>query len=320
MKLKELEVNKIYTIPLVVIGATARETKTKKPYLAMEFFDGVDSINGNFWDWTGKGIPDKNAILDVTAQVTEWQGTPQLNIKKLVTNTELHISEFTPGSGADISAIYKEAYSMVSNMQDDLLRSLGLGVLEELQSRWLTAPGAVTIHHAYTAGTLIHSVSTAKIAGAIAAVTDCANHELTVLSALLHDLGKLFGYHINGIICEMTDEGMLYEHSFIGAEFVGNYAEENGLIKSEADEAKLEMLRHIILSHHGKREYGVAIPPGSIEAHIVHHADALDATMEQVREASGKAGNVKWTERIWALDNRPHLTTNYVRAVMAQHE
>ena len=319
IKIKDLEVGKIYTIALVVTAAVARETKTKKPYLQLELFDGTKNISSNYWDWAGKNIPEKNTILDVTAQVTEWQGTLQLNIKGMATNTELHLSEFTPSSGADISTTYKTAYSMASSLSDDFLRELTLGILEELQNRWLSAPGAVTIHHAYTAGTLVHCLSVATIAKAIAEVTPGANVDMATAAGLLHDLGKLFGYRINGVICELTDEGRLYEHSFMGAEFVGNYAEKHIVreeVTYEQTQAKLEVLRHIILSHHGKLEHGSCIPPACIEAHIVHHADAVDAITEQIRDASNKAGHVKFTDRIWALDNRPHLTVEYISSIM----
>ena len=315
MKIKDLKQGAAFTIPLVVLSATARETKTKKQYLQIEFFDGTDSISGNYWDWSGKNIPEKNAILDVSGQLTEYLGNPQLNIKSLTTNKGLHISTFTPSGGADIGEVYKEAFSMASDFTDDLLRNLTLLILEQLQTSWVTVPGANSIHHAYTAGTLIHSLSVAKIARAIAQQVAGAHVELATAGGFLHDLGKLFGYRINGIVCEMTDEGLLYEHTFMGAEFVGNFAEENELIQDERDEAKIELLRHIILSHHGKREYGAAVPPSSLEAHIVHQADAIDAAAEQVRVESNKQGQAKWTERIWALENRPHITTQYTAAV-----
>ena len=59
MKIKELEVNQVVKITLVVKSATARETKAKKPYLAVEFYDGTDTINANYWDWGGVNIPPK---------------------------------------------------------------------------------------------------------------------------------------------------------------------------------------------------------------------------------------------------------------------
>jgi 3'-5' exoribonuclease len=312
MKIKELEVGKSYVIPLVVLSATVRETKAKKPYLALEFYDGTDKIVANYWDWSGKAIPEKNTILNVSGQVTEWQGTKQLNVRGLTTNTEKHISEFAPSSGLDIATVYKDAYELASDIGDEFLRSLCLGILDDLRSLWLTAPAANGIHHAYAAGTLIHSLSVAQIAKSIAAAIPEANEALVVAGGLLHDVGKLFGYRINGIICEMTDEGKLFDHLFIGAEFVGSH----NLLKDAVTDAKIEILRHIILSHHGSQEHGAVVSPVALEAHIVFHADAIDAAAEMIRDSSKKVENSKWTERIWALDNKPHLTTDYVQAVM----
>lgn len=320
MKIKDQKMGSKCTIPLVVIGATARKTKAGKPYLQMEFYDGADTIAGNYWDWPGKNIPDKNSILDVTAQLTEYQGTPQLNISGMTTNTELHLSSFTPQSGHDIGKVYLDAYELATDIKDDFLRNLSLEILNQLKGLWITAPGAKSIHHAYTAGTLIHSLSVAKLAKAMAETTEGAFVELATVGGLLHDVGKLWGYRINGIICEMTDEGLLYEHTFLGAQFINNFAEENNLLNSERDEAKLELLCHIVLSHHGKQEFGAAVPPSSLEAHIVNLADGLDAAAEQIRVESAKVGKTKWTERIWALSNRPHITNQYTQAVYKRTE
>ena len=142
-----------------------------------------------------------------------------------------------------------------------------------------------------------------------------ANVDLCTVGGMLHDLGKLYTYTLNGVSIDMTDDGMMYEHLFMGAEFIGNYAD-NHFMMDDLNTRKLAMLRHIILSHHGKLEYGSVTVPLSIEAHIVYHADAIDAASEQVRANSAKVGNVQWTSRIWALDNKPHLTTQYVAEVM----
>lgn len=315
MKIKELVQGNTATLPLVVTKVTARETRAKKPYLNIEFYDGIDSISGNYWDWSGKNMPAKNAILDVTAQLTEYMGVPQLNIKSLRTNNDLHISSFTPSNGQDIGATYLEAYRLVSDIKDDFLRELTLNILEHLKHQWITVPAAVKVHHAFAAGTLIHSLSVAKIAKNLANDIDGAFCELCFIGGLLHDVGKLFSYHIDGVVCELTDVGMLLDHTFIGAQFVVNFAEELSLLKGDRDDAKLDLLTHIILSHHGKLEYGAAVPPSSIEAHIVHHADALDSAIEQIRVESNKTYKSMWTERIWPLSNRPHITTQYTQAV-----
>lgn len=318
MKIRDLELNQLCEIDLVVKTATARETRAKKPYLAIEFFDGADTINGNYWDWSTGNIPPANAILTVKAQVSEWQGVKQLNIKSMVTCTTKVLADFAPASGVDLAATYQAAYALMSDVSDETLRCLALGILEELRPLWLTVPGAVSVHHNYMGGTLAHSYSVAKLSKVLAEQIPEANCDLCTVGGMLHDLGKLFAYSINGISIDMTANGKLYEHSFIGAEFVGNYAEGHVDTDNPYIYAKVRLLRHIILSHHGKLEYGAATTPQCLEAYIVSCADGIDATTEQVRSAGSKAGEAMWTDKIYTLNNRPHLTPHYVQETFIQ--
>lgn len=313
--IKDLVVNSNVSIVLVVISATARETKAKKPYLQLELYDGHSTIQGNYWDWTSGKIPDKNSIVDVSGHVTEYMGNKQLNIKALSLNTTRHLSEFEPKSTVNIGDVYKDAYANASDIRDNFLRSLALEVLEQLKGFWISVPGAKGVHHAFVGGTLVHSLSVAKIARAISSQIPESNDELCFVGGLLHDLGKLFTYTVDGVTITMTDEGMLYDHTFMGAEFIGNFVAGLTWCAEDNIEPKLEILRHIILSHHGVLEYGAAVPPMCIEAHIVHHADGVDAATQQVIEASRKVANATWTDRIYTLANRPQLTAQYVKEV-----
>lgn len=319
MKIRDLNINEVVDIPLVVVSATARETKAKKPYLTLELYDGTDRIMGNYWDWTSGNIPAVNTILDVSAQVTEWMGTKQLNIKSLRTNTTLQLADFSPSSEYDIASTYKAAYALMADIKDEALRTLALALMEELRTMWITVPGARTVHHNYIGGTLIHSYGVALKAKAIAEVTEGANVDLAVIGGMMHDVGKLFTYTINGVNIDLTANGRLYEHIFIGAEFVGNFAETHVNTDDPYIYGKIRMLRHIILSHHGSLEFGSPVTPQCIEAYIVHHADALDATNEQIRVATKACGEAtNWTERIRTLNNRPHLTHKYTAELMKE--
>lgn len=317
MKINELIVGKTCDITLVVKSASARETKAKKPYLSLELFDGTDTISANYWDWCSDKIPEVNAIVDVQAQVTEWQGKKQLNVKSLRKNTTRHLAEFMPTADVDLIEVYSEAYALVIDVDDDMLRDLALAVLDEMRDAWLTVPAASGVHHAYTGGTLVHSCSVAKIAKAIASKIPEANEDLCVVGALLHDIGKLFTYKLDGISISVTDDGQLYDHIFMGAEFIGNFAESHVDCDDYGNAKKLQLLRHIILSHHGVLEYGSPVVPACIEAHIVHSADSIDAITEQVRVAARKTPkNVKWTERIYTVNNKAQLTPAYIAHIM----
>lgn len=317
MKIKDFVVGSMIDTPLVVKQATARETKAKKPYLAIEFFDGQDTITGNYWDWTSGNIPAVNAVLNVKAQVSEWQGTKQLNIKAMTTCTDCRIEDFMPQSEFSVDEYYHAALSLMKCIGDETLRTIGEAALIELESLWRTVPGAVRVHHNYIGGTLIHSYNTASLARAIANDMDDVDIDLVTVGAMLHDIGKLFTYTIEGINIDRTMNGKLYEHIFIGAEFIGNFADTHVDIDDSYVYGKVRLLRHIILAHHGSLEFGSPVTPQCIEAYIVHHADALDATREQLRVASNKTPNTtNWTEKIWTLNNSQHLTTNYTKALM----
>lgn len=317
MKIKDFVVGNMIEAPLVVKQATARETKAKKPYLAIEFFDGQDTISGNYWDWTTGNIPTVNAILNVKAQVSEWQGNKQLNIKTMTTCTDCRLEDFMPRTERDVDSFYSAALGLMKCVGDETLRTIGIAVLEELKELWLIVPGAVRVHHNYVGGTLIHSYNTACIARSIANDMDNVDIDLVTVGAMLHDLGKLFTYRFEGVKIDKTMNGKLYEHLFIGAEFIGNFADAHVDTDNPYVYGKVRLLRHIILSHHGSLEFGSPVTPQCIEAYIVHHADALDAIHEQLVVASSKTPDTaNWTEKIWTLNNSQHLTTRYTRDLM----
>lgn len=316
-KIRDFKIGEMIEATLLVASATARETKAKKPFLQLDLYDGTDNIVGMYWDWVTNIIPDKNLVVDVTAQVTEYMGVKQLNIKSIMSNHTVPVSAFAPDSGADIEAAYMDAFSLCTTIKDDFLRNVTLSALEALGHLWRTVPGAKGVHHAYLGGTLLHSLSVARIALDISRNIPESNDDLCLVGGLLHDLGKLYTYTINGATIDLTPDGQLYDHTFMGAEFIGNFIDNNEFCKTEKDGHKSRILRHIILAHHGMLEYGAPVPPMCIEAHIVNHADGVDASVQQIIEQSKKLGNTMFTDRIYTLNNKPQLTVQYVQEVFS---
>jgi 3'-5' exoribonuclease len=312
IKIAEMNVGATGTTSLVVTAVSARKTKRGSDYLSLEFFDGVDKISANYWDWAGKNMPAINAILDVDYRVTEYAGAKQLTVNAMRSNTTLSLAEFMPKSNIDLELAYKDAYAIASDIHDDTLRGICLDVLDNFRDLWLHIPGAKTVHHAYMGGTLVHSLSVARIAKAIAEQVPCANVDLATAGALLHDVGKLFTYSINGVTVDMTCHGRMFDHLYMGARIIEQAAQ--AYPKSEV----VDWLTHIILSHHGSQAHGAIVPPVLIEAHIVYHADSVDAAIQMVVEAARKPGYGIWTDRIWALENMPHIKPNHVTEVLDQ--
>lgn len=313
IKIRDMEVGQTYECPMAVINSTPRTTRAGKPYLVMELFDGFDSITCNYWDWKGENTPARNTVYDFKVECSEYAGKKQLTCRKVTTNSTDMLEDFMPQGAYDVSQAYKDAFSLIENLSDDFYREIGLHIFEEARGLWLHVPGAKSIHHNYMGGTLIHSLSVANLAKAMAENTLGAWVDLATIGGLLHDVGKLFTYDLDGLAIEYTDDGQMLDHVFIGAEFVGNQSE--AFIKDDFDELKLQMLRHVILSHHMLKEYGSPVTPKCIEAWIVAHADGLDAQCENIREESRKVGQQRWTEKIWALNNVPHFTVQGMDAL-----
>lgn len=321
LKIKDLTVGDNVTIPLVVMQVTNRSTRNQKPYLDMVLYDGQINIPAKIWDFAAdRPHPRKDVVYDVNADVGEWQSNKQLTVKSMRINQDLTILDFTPNSGHDPATVFTEAYTLMSDVKDDTLRELAIKILEDLRQLWLTIPGAKTIHHAFAAGTLIHSLSVAKLAKAMAQITPGANVDLATVGGMLHDVGKLSTYKFEGLSVEYTDEGMQCEHVFMGAEFVGNFADNNQLTNSDRAEEKINLLRHIILSHHGTLDFGSPVEPHCIEAFIVHAADYVDANAEMINEAAENTSSSKWTDKIYGQSNRPAIVPSYINAIISAVE
>ena len=60
----------------------------------------------------------------------------------------------------------------------------------------------------------------------------------------------------------------------------------------------------MILSHHGKYEFGSPVLPELREAEVLNLIDNLDARMNILDQAMEKLKPGQWTQKIFALENR----------------
>ena len=60
----------------------------------------------------------------------------------------------------------------------------------------------------------------------------------------------------------------------------------------------------MLISHHGKLEFGAAVRPAFIEAEILSQLDMLDANIYEMADAVKDTEKGDFTGRLWMLDNR----------------
>ena len=160
-------------------------------------------------------------------------------------------------------------------------------------------PAATKIHHAYPGGLAKHTLNVTKNAISTWKVYNGENIDIRLLiaGAMLHDIGKLREYNFDG---SRTIYGDLITHPVSGSDMITERAIEYGI---GVDSHEIVLLKHVILSHHEKLEYGSPVQPGILEALIVARADALDSNVETAEKSLNNIPTNYQTERIMSINN-----------------
>lgn len=141
-------------------------------------------------------------------------------------------------------------------------------------------PAASKMHHAFPSGLAMHSLNVGKHAlfySSFYSEGKVINKEVLIAGSLLHDIGKLEEYTLEG---NRTSIGDTEGHITLGYEKIGKEA----LKLNCENDPKIKILKHIILSHHEKKEFGSPVSPLAPEAYLVALADAADAKIEAITE------------------------------------
>lgn len=271
-------------------------TKNGKPYDNVILQDKTGAIDCKIWDVGSAGICDFDALdyVDIVGEVSSFNGALQVSIKRtrVAGEGEYDPKDYLPVSERDIDDMYKELLGYVGEISNHYLKAL----LEEFFvkdeafiRKFKNASAAKSVHHCFVGGLLEHTVSVANLCKYYAFKYPMLKKDLVVSAALLHDIGKvkeISSFPEN----DYTDEGNLLGHIVMGAEMVGQKAALiDGFPKSLENE-----LKHCILAHHGKLEFGSPKKPALIEAVALNYADDLDAKMETFKEILNATSEQGW--------------------------
>ena len=266
------------------------ETRAGKPYLSLVFADRSGEIGGPAWDNAEalEKICTPGRVVRVCGAVQTYRDQLQLKVDHLeaVAQQDLSMSDHLAASSRPPAAMEAELAQLLGAIADPFLRRLLHKIFHdtEVGERFQHAPAAKGIHHAYRGGLLEHSLSMAKVATLLADHYRAVNKDLVVAGALLHDIGKTVELHSEVGVIDYTDIGRLKGHVVIGSEFIAGVAKEIEDFPTDV----LTHLQHLVLSHHGKQEFGSPIVPMTAEAILLSFIDDMDAKMSLVDQLSNK--------------------------------
>ena len=276
------------TIKTLLIVASAVQKQAKNgPFWTLELKDATGSLEARIWSplsQSFKEIPE-NFIAEVEGRAERYRDQIQLSVTSLrpIPEHELpHVdmSLLVPSSRVnphELLEALKELCRNVFTYQPWF--DLVMHVLEdpEIRKRLLVAPAACSVHHAWVGGLLEHTLGVARLCLGIADQYPELDRQALTAGAIFHDMGKL--WELSGGLCtEYTDEGRLLGHISLGLAHIDAH-----LTSSSLPEGLKLHVRHLILSHHGQREFGSPCLPQTPEALVLHYADNLDAKLAQCR-------------------------------------
>ena len=276
------------------------------PHRAGEFFlkmtlgDVSGSIRAILWDTARlEELPRKGDVIFIRGEVGEYHG-PQIVIGDLrkLDPEKVNRSFFQPVSPRDPREMLGELKEVISSDIDDPhLKLLLLSFFNDrdFTRRFAFAPAARTIHHNYAGGLLEHTLEVIEICRHLVSLYPAhLRLDLLLTGAILHDVGKIEEYDPASLSFEFSDRGKLVGHISIGKEMLDAKISQ---MPSFPAQLKLE-LEHMILTHHGMREWGSPEIPKTIHAFALFHADLVSARLNQFVRLmeKGVSGEGDWTE------------------------
>ena len=188
-----------------------------------------------------------------------------------------------------VEEMWKELDELILHVRDPFVRELLQRITAEHAVKLRIWPAALTVHHAYRSGFLEHILSVARSALTLGAAYG-ANQDLLTAGALLHDIGKLEELEYDHST-SYTREGNLVGHVTLGVMM----ARATMAAIPDFPDVLRTQIEHLIVSHHGHKEFGAPVEPMTIEAMILSAADDLDARINQVKQALAEDGEGEFT-------------------------
>jgi 3'-5' exoribonuclease len=291
---KELEPNQTIQTSFLVQNKEIRQKKGGEFFLSLTLADRTGELDAKMWDNVAEVMDtfERDDFVKVKGLVQIFHNRPQLTIHKVmpIDEREVDFSDYFPSSSRNPDEMWADLLGVVAGISNPHLKSLLEALLgdEEIASRYRRAPAAKQIHHAYLGGLLEHVLSLCALGKMAASHYRTVDGDLLLAGVIVHDLGKIyelsyergFGY---------TNEGQLIGHIPIALRLIG---EKLRLLPDFPVPLRM-LLEHMVLSHHGKLEFGSPKVPHFPEALLLHYLDDLDSKMECMRALEEKDRQVE---------------------------
>lgn len=284
-------------------------TSKGDPYLDFILTDNTGEIIAKLWQYNecehGEFKPLE--LVKFRGYLQEYNGATQLKIERIreISATDnINIADYIKCAPRDAQDMYNEIAETVNTINDTTIKAIITAIYKDNYQYILSCPAARSMHHNVRSGLLQHTTDMLKVAKSLAIIYPQVNTDYLFAGVILHDIAKIreFGYDKAelGIVDDYSKEGKLIGHLVLGVLELESYTKDIPNISFDT----VMVLQHMLISHHGKPEWGAAVKPMTLEAELLSRIDAMDAAVYEITAATENLASGEFSGKVFALENR----------------
>ena len=271
-------------------------------YMNLELKDASGQLNGKKWEATSEdeSIFAQGNVVFIEGEVLKYKDSLQVKILsgEVVDPKDIDVVKFIKQPPVPKEELIARFNKHVESIKNEDCRKILDYLIKRLSPNLFEFPAAVSVHHDYGSGLLMHTVSMADLGVYLSNYYPNVDKDILLTGILLHDMGKTIEFE-GPIVYKYSLTGRLLGHITIMVSEIRRAAE--GLkITSEVP----LLLEHMVLSHHGSNEFGSPILPMTKEALLLSLIDNLDSKMVIVEKALEGVNPGDFSSKVYPLDNR----------------
>ena len=299
--IKDFNINETITAFLAIRRSDIREYNATT-FITYEFGDASGRIAGVWWEPERFAVDElaEGDVVKVRGIVQEYRGKPQVRVAKMrrAEPGEYDLADILAHSAFSKEELKGRVLAMTEKIEDSYVKTLtdSFWKDEKFFDDYLKAAAGKLWHHAFIGGLAEHSLNVTELCLDMARRYPNLERDHLIFGGLFHDVGKIDQYVITSYI-DYSDEGRLVGHINTADYLVTSHAAKIENFPSEL----LMRLRHLLLAHHGQKEFGSPVVPMTPEAFILNFVDEIDSKMGALERIRAKTGS-GWSEYVNLLD------------------
>ena len=289
------------SFPCLITKCDKGKTVKDTPYLSLHLEDKSGILDAKFWNLTEEQADAYKVgmIVQATGDLIFHRNAMQLRVRKLREVQNGNILDYVQQAPMTKEEMEIEIQSLIRQIKNDTIREITQEVLKVDEKNFYLFPAATRNHHNYVGGLAYHTISMAKMALSVVKQYSWLDPDLLVAGVILHDIGKVEELS-EPILPEYTNKGNLLGHISI----MNNKIDRIAVALGKEDTEEVILLKHMVLSHHGKMEFGSPVLPAIPEAEVLTILDNLDSRMYMMKKSIDETKPGHFGPRVFALDNR----------------